>query len=218
MQTAALGLRQVVGPLACALAFTQGCELSDILGKTHNSHVLVNVTTTHHASQVQGEPLTVATDGQLRVFDTDEGWSVTLSQAYVVTAGADLHRCDSTVETIDMYYGALAEDIKLHDYDELTLGASKVTPGDFCELAVHYGPYVDGQPFNAVMKEKVVDATFYLEGVAVRGAERVPFALRSTADITVNLDLSTIQGGNPMEVSGSEDFPVEVRGIASRAT
>lgn len=194
----ALGLGLVASVAA------SGCELFDGLQK---KSTMVHVFATHHATPEDGTIPDRGGDGQYRVFDTDDGWTVTLVQGYVVTSGITLHRCDGRQETVDLFRGTIVEDIRSTDLGLSTVGGVEVAPGDFCAMTVHYGLVQD----EAGGAEAEVDgATVYLHGVAKRDEELVPFDISAQATIDVELDLSTLDDGAPLHVSGDEHFPVEL--------
>lgn len=189
---------------------TTGCEQLGLLDALEERSSLVQVFATHHASPEDGRIPDRGGDGQSRVFDTDEGWTVTLTQGYVVTTGVTLHRCDGAAEPVELFWGPFAEDILDTDLDLFTVGSAEVEPGRFCSMTVHYGTY-DAQEGAAGPEADVVDgATVYLHGLAERGDESVPFEVRAQGGVDVDLDLSSMEDGAPLRVTGEESFPVEL--------
>jgi hypothetical protein len=188
--------------LATSVA-ASGCELFEGLQK---QSTMVHVFATHHATPEAGTIPDRGGDGEHRVFDTDDGWTVTLVKGYVVTTGVTLHRCDGTQETLDLFRGTIIEDIRNRDLGLRTVGGLEVSPGHFCGMTVHYAPY-DGEGSAS----DVDGSTVYLHGVAKRGDEEsVAFEIRASSTIDVELDLSTIDDGAPLHVTGKENFPVEL--------
>jgi hypothetical protein len=204
-----LNLRCSASLLVLGATLSSGCELADILGKTDNPRTLVNVSTTHHATAAEGVFPDKGGDGEIREFDTDMGWSITLVRAYFTTADVTLVDCDGESTALDMYHGPLAEDVTARDLEMLTVGGALVKSAEFCAMQVHYGPYPQTSSTNG-LDPRITGATFYLEGAAVRGDVVVPFEIRSDAPVDAELDLSSIDAGRPLTVDGSEDFPVEL--------
>ncbi len=195
--------------LGATLSSTAGCELADVLGGIDNPRTLVNVSTTHHATAAQGVFPDKGGDGEIREFDTDLGWSITLVRAYFTTADITLVECDGESTSLDMYHGPLAEDVTARDLEMLTVGGIEVRSAEFCAMQVHYGPYPMTSSTNG-LDPRIAGATFYLEGAAVRGDVVIPFEIRSDMPIDAELDLSAIDAGGPLVVDGKEEFPVEL--------
>lgn len=149
--------------------------------------------------------------GSTRVFVTDLGWEVALGEAYVTTQEIRLVRCGRQQGTaIEMFWGTCPENfVTAQDRETLPLGAVTIEDGDFCEVEVVFGPYVDDggeeehvQPSNP----EVVGATVLLAGVARRdpgdgSMVEVPFAIRFEDELVAEIDVSTIDGGQPFELA-----------------
>ena len=126
--------------------------------------------------------------GSTRVFLTDLGWEVALSEVYVTTQAIRLVRCGKQQGTeIEMFWGTCPEDfVTSQDRETLPLGALTIEDGDFCEVEVVFGPYVDDggeEEHTKPSNPEVVGATVLIEGVARRDPGdgmiiEVPFALR----------------------------------------
>ena len=79
---------------ACALAISfgaTGCELFDAIGSEGTS--IVQLMVTHHGTPRGGQFPDLNDGLGNREFDNDEGWTVTLYEAYVVTASVSLREC-----------------------------------------------------------------------------------------------------------------------------
>lgn len=195
--------------LALGALVAGGCDLNDMFHDLDNPRTLINVSVTHHATAEAGAFPDRGGEGEMRTFETDEGWTIALVSAYFTTASVTLHGCDGDEVSLDMYWGPLAEDITGRDLDMLTVGGVEVDASEFCTLDVHYGPYPDSSNMNGI-DERVAGATFYLQGAATKGDVVVPFEIRSTEAFDASLDMSTIAAGKPLRVDGGEDFPVEL--------
>ncbi|HWB81255.1 MAG TPA: hypothetical protein VG755_40110 [Nannocystaceae bacterium] len=185
----------------CVLLFT-GCEILDDL---QNPRTLVNVSVTHHATAEAGTFPDRGADGEMREFETDEGWTVMLTHAYITTAGVSLRRCDDEELDFRLYWGPLAEDIKAQDLDALTVAGMTVEASEFCSIAIDYGPNPD-----YVGQVDLGGATFSLAGGATKDGVTVPFNITSNAPLHVDLDLSAMEAGGPLVVEGNENFPVDL--------
>jgi hypothetical protein len=203
-QTSRLGPVLVLGTI-----LTGGCDVAGLFGELEQSRTLVNVSVTHHASVEQGMFPDRGGEGETRTFETDEGWTVSLTSAYFTTASVTLHRCGGDAVALDMYWGPLAEDITLRDLDMLTVGGVEVDATEFCAVDVDYGPYPETSRM-AGLEPEIAGASFYLAGFATKGELAVPFEVRSSEAFGATLDLSTIADGRPLEIHGGEDFPVEL--------
>ncbi|MFO0633470.1 MAG: hypothetical protein U0168_11530 [Nannocystaceae bacterium] len=201
-----------LAPTALILALATvapGCDLVEMFDDLEHPRTLVSVAVTHHATAQDGSFPYRGGDGEMRVFDTDEGWSVTLLGAYVTTTAVVLHRCDDANVDLELYRGPFAEDFRREDLDMFTLGGVDLGASSYCSATVTYGPYPQGASMNGLDPE-VEGATFYLDGGATKGDVTVPFTLRSDAVIAVEVDLSQVQDGGPLVVHGGEDFPIEL--------
>lgn len=199
--------------LATLLATTTGCELLESIEGDRSATVQVHVT--HHATPEGGVFPNRGDDGEFRVFDNDEGWTITLQEAFVVTASATLLACDGTEVPLDLYWGALPENITDSDLDLFSFGGTEVEAGDYCSIRVAYGPYTPIDERSAQQYEMPEDAdallgaTAYVRGFATKGEEMAVFELRADEDIVVEVELQG-EGGGPLHVSGEEPFPVEL--------
>lgn len=202
--------------LSSSVLLASGC-----LDQLENGGATVFVFSTHHATPVDGVFPIRGDDQMPRVFDNDQGWTVTLLESYITTSAVTLVRCSGEELPLNMFWGPCPEDISDKDLDTLTVAGLRVSPGDFCGLDVSYGPYktpviddseVESTRHQTPDNEDVMGATIYLRGAArMDGDESIPFELRATGELDVTLDLSDLEGaGDPMTVDQQEDFPREL--------
>ena len=195
--------------LATASLFAGGCDLIDAF--TDPGETLVTVFANHHATPENGAVPDRGGDGEVRVFDTDEGWTITLIEGVVTTRGVTLHGCNGSQTDIDMYAGAHAEDLCTADLDRRTVGGIEVNAGDICGMTVHYGAFAaETDEAPAAMEPGRVDgATVFLAGFAEKNGELVESEVNTPADIDVFEDFASSPRG-PLRIKGDEPFPVEL--------
>jgi hypothetical protein len=197
--------------LAVGLTITlvgSGCDLLESLDG--DGTTVVQLFTTHHATPEDGEMPNRGEAGEYRIFETDEGWSVTLMSGYITTSGVTLHSCDGETEAVDLFWGDLAEDLNESDLDLSSLGSVEVGPTEFCQATVHYSPFVESAPEIMPRYAEVQGATVFLTGLATKDDQRVEFEIRATGSVDVNLDLRPNNGGRPLRITGDENFPIEI--------
>ncbi len=154
-----------------------------------------------------------------RVFVNDMGWTVSLGEVYVTTTAVHLIRCGSEQGTpIEMFWGPCAEDfIVSNDRESLALGAVTVDDGSFCGVEVHFSPYIEDEELDDHVvpdNPEVAGKTIFINGTARRpladGEEEVvPFQVVSEQQVVARLDISEIDGGDPLELD-DEQFPVDL--------
>ncbi|MCR9159734.1 MAG: hypothetical protein ACE37F_05250 [Nannocystaceae bacterium] len=195
--------------LAAAALLSGGCDLIDAF--QDDGDTLITVFANHQASAEDGQSPDLGSDGDTRVFDNDEGWTISLASGVITTTGVTLERCDGQQSAVDFYFGTVAEDLRTADFDRRTLGGTEVGAGSFCGMTVHYGPFsaATDDPPGAMDPAQVDGLTVYLVGVAERGEERVPFEIAIPGAADVHLDLADGPDG-PLNISGNEPFPVEL--------
>lgn len=189
-----------------------GCDLLNVF--EGEGSTLVQLLVTHHATPRDGSFPDLSDGGEARTFDTDEGWTIYLRTAFVTTSDATLHACNDGSVDFDPYWGPLPENIGHQDLDLLSFAAVEVEAGQYCSMTVEYSAFEatensDLQPMGE-HREKVQGATFYFEGAAMKGDLSVPFELRSTAPMHVDLDLSAVMNGGPLSVTANEAFPIDL--------
>lgn len=155
-----------------------------------------------------------------RVFEHESGWEVTLVESYVTIADVTLVGCDGSERPFNMFWGPCPEDLRTEDLETLTVAGLRASPGQYCGLRLTYGPYEEPiidedaptqhEPPNNV--SAITGETIYLRGGArpAPGEDIVTFELSTDETITVELDISELEGGRPMSVDHQEDFPKEL--------
>ncbi|MBL4685350.1 MAG: hypothetical protein JKY37_12220 [Nannocystaceae bacterium] len=189
-----------------------GCD--NLFGLAPEGTALVQVNLTHHATPTDGQFPDTSTALGNREFDNDEGWTVTLTEAFIVTANVSLQTCDGKEIGLERYWGAVPENLSGQDLDLSTFGGTEVSPGHYCGVTVTYGPFSPAGE-AARQHEMPEDAaaldgtTILLTGYATRGDDLVEFEVRNTERLVVDLPITEADGG-PLVVSGEEYFPVEL--------
>lgn len=199
--------------LLCSTAalLTTGCDNLFGLGSETS---LLQVMVTHHATPEDGAFPTKRTALGDSVFDNDEGWHVTLTAAFVVTADVTLETCEGAELPLPRYWGPLPEDLNAEDLGLFAFAGTELSPGDYCGVTVTYGPFHPsaedrqrvGKPEGA---DKLEGQTIYLEGFATRGTESIAFEIESDEELVLHRPIVTDSGG-PLRVSGKEPFPVDL--------
>jgi hypothetical protein len=202
-----------------AASLSAGCGALDSL---ENGGSTVFVFSTHHATPDLGTFPFRGGDQMPRVFDTDQGWTVTLLESYVTLSAVTLVRCNDDFDELTMFWGPCPEDLREEDLETLSVAGKRVSPGDFCGLEVEYGPYMtpviddsaeaESTRHQTPDNESVTGATVYLRGAAQMDDETpIQFELRATESGVAYLDLGDIEGpGDPLTVDHEEDFPPEL--------
>ena len=175
---------------------------------------LVQLMVTHNATPEDGRFPDLA-DGDLRTFDTDEGWTVYLQAGFVTTTGASIEECSGAALDFDSHWGSLPESIGATDLDLQSFGAVDVEAGSYCTMTVEYGPFVPSGDISRAMdmgedRENVEGSTFYFRGVAQKGELSVDFEFSSSDPIVVDVDLSKVMNGGPLVVDAKESFPIDL--------
>ncbi|HET6583591.1 MAG TPA: hypothetical protein VFG69_09085 [Nannocystaceae bacterium] len=180
------------------------------------------VFSTHHATPEDGMFPDRGGEDMPRTFPNDMGWTVTLLESYITITSLTAVACDGTAYPLEMFFGPCPEDIRETDLDLVTVGGRKMPEGAYCQLVVGYGPYespdvdvADEENLHAVPTTTDIDGTtVFMTGGAFADPEAedeaVEFELRMGKNITVELDLSTIDDGLPLQIAAKEDFPVEL--------
>jgi hypothetical protein len=200
--------------IACGCLTTlAGCDALEPGG------ALMYVFSTHHATPEDGSFPDRGEEDQPRVFDNDEGWTVTMLESYITIDSITIVGCDGHGYPLNMFWGPCPEDLRDKDLERLTVAGRKLPPGDYCGLQVDYGPYrmpvidEDADTRHVVPQNEAVDGTtVYYRGGARRGedGEPVEFELRGEAGRVLELDLSEAEDGHPVRIDHEEDFPKEL--------
>ncbi len=189
------------------------------LQRLEDGGATVFVFATHHATPENGVFPGRGGHDQPRIFDSDEGWQITLLEAYVTISSVTLVGCNGSERPLNMFWGPCPEDLRDEDLDTLSVAGNRVNDGNYCTLRIEYSPYqtpvidddADETRHQTPTNDAVSGSTIYLLGGARRGTEEsIQFELRSSQSITVDLDLSEIEGGRALNVAHREDFPKEM--------
>jgi hypothetical protein len=189
-----------------------GCEA---LG-SYEVHTIINAA--HHGMRgPDGKLPSYGEEEKARVFVNDLGWTITLSDGFVVTTAARLETCEGEQVDVTLPFGPfpeywLAQDKNVEDFAQIELAE-----GEYCRLIVEYGRYrsdvasmAEDEPFPVRDLQKLADTTLYLGGYADRpdgngGTITHSFSFRTDQTVRVELDLSTLgKDGTPWRVSGDE--------------
>lgn len=196
----AVGL--ALGVTACETPWSNG-------GRT-----LVQVVAAHHGTVDDEGDYTDNGRGSSRNFPSDEGWRINLTTGYISISGLTLHDCDGNVAEVPLYRGSVAEDlIYADDLERTAVGSITVPPVSLCQMTVHYGPFDPDESENVPRTSAIEGNTVYLEGSAVISGDdssRKEFKIRVREELDVEIDMSEMNDGGPMKVSGREDFPIEL--------
>jgi len=203
---------------AAALSFTAvfgaGCDLIEAFQNGGKGTTLVQLMVTHHATPQDGTFPSLSV-GEAATFETDEGWTVSLRTAYITTASASLHECNGGTVEFESFHGPLPEDINSEDLDLFTFAGVEVEASSYCGMTVEYGPFVADEETARAYEmgddaNKIRNATYYFEGVATKGDQRIDFELTGDGTASADLDLSTIMNGGSLKISADEAFPVDL--------
>lgn len=199
------------------LLLGSGCNALD---RFEDGGATVFVFATHHATPEDGAFPNRGGDDMPRSFENAEGWSVTLLEAYVTISSVTLIGCNGAEYPLRMFWGPCPEDLRDEDLATLTVAGSRVDDGNYCTLRVEYDAYMppiiddeaDDTRHQVPTNDAVQGASVYLLGGARLGdGDNVPFEIVSPETITVDLDLSNIEGpGRALNIAHREDFPKEL--------
>lgn len=208
------GLSAAVAGIAL---LTSGCGALD---RFEDGGATVFIFATHHATPENGSFPDRGIDNMPRTFPNSEGWEVTLLEAYVTISAVTLIGCNGSEHEMRMFWGPCPEDLRDEDLATLTVAGNHVPEGDYCALEVQYAAYqppvidedADDTRHEVPSNEGVQGASIYLRGGAqFEGGEFTNFELKSPATLTVELDISEVEGpGQPLNVAHREDFPKEL--------
>jgi hypothetical protein len=206
--------RRSIFALCCLVAVSSpGCALVDLIDG--DPVATVRFFATHAGTEGQEGYPDYGDEETTRVFTTEDGWQIALSETYVTTAEVHFVRCEESAGTsIEMFWGPCPESfVSTNDLESVPLGAVTVTDGLYCGIDVTFGPFVPpegGDEHIAVGNTMIQDNTIVIVGVARRGEgaalEEVPFEIVSDAVITASLDISKLEQGKPLKLE-DENFP-----------
>lgn len=183
--------------LLSTLTLGTGCDFLDQL--TQHSGIVDVFTTSHGTPDTDGN-MPNRTAEQL-IFTNDMGWQVFINDAYVTTAAVTLKACDGERYDVEMYWGALAENLgETADTDVAGLGGVRANSGTYCEVLVAYAPAEEADDAMAM------GSTVVFTGSAVKGEQHIDFTWRSNVELEVEVDISEIAAGQPFEIGEQEHF------------
>jgi hypothetical protein len=189
--TRRISLLSAASVLVPMLALSSGCEFIDQL--TQHTGIVDVFTTSQGSPDEQGNMPN--RNGKQLVFTNDMGWQVFVNQAYVTTAGVTLESCDGEQFDVEMYWGALAENLgETADADVSGIGGVRANSGTYCEATVAYAPAEDADDAVAM------GATVYFSGSAVKGDQHIDFTWRSEVSVDAKVDLSKAELGKPFQI------------------
>ena len=195
-----------------------GC---DLLG---NDDTVTAINGAHHASRTDAGVLPdYGGDGEPRTFTNDLGWTITLTDGFVVTTAVRIETCDGEGVDLEMPFGPFPEYWLDLDKDVTDFARGPLKKGEYCKLIVEYGRYLADTaamaadaPFPVDSLERIEGATLTLIGYAERddgmgGVETKSFALRSaeTVNVAVSLETITSKGGR-FRVAGDEQNQIDL--------
>lgn len=189
-----------------------GC---DLLG---DSETVTAINGAHHASRNEdgvlpnyGEP------DEPRVFTNDLGWTITLTDGFVVTTAVRIETCDGEGVELEMPFGPFPEYWLDRDKNVTDFARGPLEAGAYCKLIIEYGRYLADTatmaadaPFPVQSAERLEGVTLALTGFAERddgmgGVISKSFALRSSETVSVTLPLDTLGAkGGQWRISGDE--------------
>lgn len=194
-------------------AFIPGLTACGLLDSLEDDGSLVNMYVSHHATPRDGEFPDYGMEEAPRRFTNDQGWEITLAEAYVTVSAVQVMQCAGGATLVDLYWGPCAEDfIRISDGNPLGIGAAQVPAANYCQVAVLFGPF-DFQVAagHEIPDNELVDGTtVYLRGQATKGEESVNFEWSTSKTLEVYLDISTLENGGPVVISHDENFPQDL--------
>jgi hypothetical protein len=171
----------------------------------------------HHGSRVEGMLPDLGDPEKPRIFVNDLGWTITLSEGFVVTTAAQLESCEGETVEIETPFGPYPEYWSEQDKNVTDFGTAEVPEDKYCTLILEYGRYrsdvalmAEDTPFSIKNLDQVEGRTIYLAGYAERpdgmgGAIVHNFGLETDMTVQVRLDLAKIKDGLPFEITGGEN-------------
>lgn len=171
----------------------------------------------HHAARVEDGTLpNYGEDERPRIFTSDTGWIITLSDGFVVTTSARIETCDGEAVTLGLPFGPFPEYWIDQDINVVDFALLDLEPAEYCTLIIEYGRYqsdvaamASDQPFPIQDRARIEGATVFLAGYADKpdgkgGMVTKNFGFRSDQTIRVDLDLRTLDDGKPWRIKGDE--------------
>ncbi len=198
--------------LLTGLALSTGCGVFDQLNDNYaDDGSVLSVFVTHHPTPEDGTfPPRVGAP----TFMTDTGWEVLLDEAFITTVGATFFPCDGSGNyqaDLEMYWGALPEDLKTQDLDTVPAGGVALDSGGWCGVRVHYGPFEPGGSDDYQMPNPdAIGTTVFIRGLASKDGVDVPFEVRVAEPISVLVSMTEIQQGKPLKVTDANNPSVTI--------
>ena len=171
----------------------------------------------HHAVRdMDGKLPNYGEPGMVRIFTNDLGWTITLSEGFVVTTAAKIEPCEGEGLPMGLPFGPFPEyfldrDVNVVDFANIDLDADK-----YCSLIIEFGRYqgalaamAEDQPFAVQDLSRLEGTSIYLAGYADKpdgkgGLITRNFGFRSAQTVIKTLDLSMLDDGKPWEIKGDE--------------
>lgn len=180
--------------------------------------ILTVINAAHHGTRVDGKLPDLGDTDKARVFVNDQGWTVTLSAGFVVTAFAQLETCDGETIEVGTPFGPYPEYWSEQDKNVTDFGFADLPEATYCKLILEYGRYqssvagmAEDTPFPVKDVTEVEGRTVLLAGYAEKddgmgGSITHNFVLESDQTIRVPLDLSKISpSGGAFTITGDEN-------------
>jgi hypothetical protein len=190
--------------LLAGLVSLPGCELFKTLEDVADDGSVLSAFSTHHATPQNGAfPMR---DGPPK-FMNDQGWEVLLADAFITTTGLTLHSCAGAEKAnVEMYWGALPEDLNLQDLETSPMGGVQLSSGNWCGVTVHYGPFMPGGADDYQMPNpEAIGTTLFLHGLATKDDQIIPFDVSVSQPLDVLIPLTDIASGTPLKVTNQND-------------
>ena len=129
-----------LGAAATVLSLlASGCHALD---RFEDGGATVFVFATHHATPENGSFPFRGDENQPRTFESSDGWTVTLLEAYVTISAVTLIGCNGSEHELRMFWGPCPEDLRDRDLATLTVAGNHVGEGEYCALEVEYAAYM----------------------------------------------------------------------------
>ena len=196
--------------VAMALATGAGCELFE-------SEVVVSLAISHHGTRGEdGKLPDYGAPDAARIFVNDKMWEVSLAEGVIVTAGAQIETCSGVAHDFTLPYGPLPEYQLAQDKDLVDFATVSLPKGTYCKLRVEYSRYqataaaaAPDTPYSVQGHADIEGLTVYLAGTAENidpngDGKVVNWGLKTASTVIAELDLSTIDGGQPFTITGDE--------------
>jgi hypothetical protein len=190
--------------LLAGLITLPGCEFLENLQDIDDDGSILSAFAAHHATPKDGA--FPPRNGPPQ-FITDQGWDVLLADAYITTTGLTMHACnDASKASLEMYWGALPEDLNLQDLETQPMGGVLLSSGDWCGVTVHYGPFMPGGADDYQMPDpNAIGTSVYIRGLATKDDQSVEFTVSIPEPMDVLIPLTDIASGSPLKVTDQNE-------------